>query len=73
MLDELSSSDSQDHKLAIISRFIRTVTILELKWFVRIVSRRDLSLAVGDKAVLGCLHPAAPSIWDVTQVPYKSE
>ncbi|VDO01270.1 unnamed protein product [Rodentolepis nana] len=67
ILDDLARDLTHDGKLAIITRFIRTATILELKWFVRIVSRRDLSLGVGDKVILNCLHPAAVSIWEVTQ------
>ncbi|KAL5109365.1 DNA ligase 4 [Taenia crassiceps] len=66
-LDALASSPSHDRKLEVIGRFARNVTILELKWFVRIVSRCDLSLGIGDKALLSCLHPAAPSIWNITQ------
>lgn len=66
-LDALASSPSQDQKLEIICHFTRNITVLELKWFVRIVSRRDLSLGIRDKALLSCLHPAAPSIWNVTQ------
>nr|CDS33472.2 dna ligase 4 [Hymenolepis microstoma] len=67
ILDDLAKTLTHDGKIAIISRFIRTATILELKWFVRIVSRRDLSLGIGDKVILNCLHPAAVSIWEVTQ------
>ncbi|VUZ53622.1 unnamed protein product, partial [Hymenolepis diminuta] len=67
ILDDLAGALTQDGKLEIITRLIRTTTILELKWLVRIVSRRDLSLGIGDKVILNCLHPAAISIWDVTQ------
>lgn len=66
-MDDLAGTLTQDGKLEIITRFVRTTTILELKWLVRIVSRRDLSLGIGDKVILNCLHPAAVSIWDVTQ------
>lgn len=58
---------TQDGKLEIFSQFIRTATVLELKWFVRIVTRRDLSLGIGDKIIFICLHPAALSVWNVTQ------
>ncbi|KAM7536123.1 hypothetical protein Aperf_G00000099576 [Anoplocephala perfoliata] len=67
ILDDLADTVTQDGKFEIISRFVRTATVLELKWFVRIVSRRDLSLGIGDKVILNCLHPSAVSVWDVTQ------
>ncbi|VDM15575.1 unnamed protein product [Hydatigera taeniaeformis] len=67
ILDDLASSSSHGQKYEIIGCFARKATILELKWFVRIVSRRDLSLGVKVRTILGCLHPAAPSIWNVTQ------
>lgn len=52
----------------VLNRLIRKATIIELKWFVRLVSLRDMSLGIGANAVLACLHPAAPAIWRSTQV-----
>ncbi|VDN14673.1 unnamed protein product, partial [Dibothriocephalus latus] len=66
-LDNVAYASNQEEKLAILTPFIRSLTALELKWFVRIVSLRELHLSLSTNTVLACLHPAAPSIWNVTQ------
>uniref|UniRef100_A0A0X3NQ42 DNA ligase 4 n=1 Tax=Schistocephalus solidus TaxID=70667 RepID=A0A0X3NQ42_SCHSO len=66
-LDKIAYASKQEEKLEILTPFIRSLSALELKWFVRIVSLRELHLGLSTKTVLTCVHPAAPSIWNVTQ------
>ncbi|KAL7059931.1 hypothetical protein AAHC03_09965 [Spirometra sp. Aus1] len=66
-LDNIAYASNQEEKQAILTPFIRSISALELKWFVRIVSLRELHLGLSTKTVLTCFHPAAPSIWNVTQ------
>ncbi|THD19601.1 DNA ligase [Fasciola hepatica] len=67
LLDQLASADNSDERLDAMTQFLRSATAVEQKWMIRIIVRRRSGCGLGVSGVLQCLHPAAPSLWNVTQ------
>ncbi|VDP90488.1 unnamed protein product [Echinostoma caproni] len=67
LLDQLANADNSEERMDAVTQFLRSATAVEQKWMIRFIVRRHSGCGVGVASVLQCLHPAAPSLWNVTQ------
>nr|CAH8825191.1 unnamed protein product [Trichobilharzia regenti] len=66
-LDELATASSPDQRLDALRSLLHSTTAVEQKWIVRLIVKRDSGCGLSGKDVLKCLHPAAISVFEVTQ------
>uniref|UniRef100_A0A5K4ER62 DNA ligase n=1 Tax=Schistosoma mansoni TaxID=6183 RepID=A0A5K4ER62_SCHMA len=66
-LDELSTAESYDMRLQVLRSLLQLTTALEQKWIIRLIVKRDSGCGLSGKSILRCFHPAAVSVFEVTQ------
>ncbi|CAH8473062.1 unnamed protein product [Heterobilharzia americana] len=66
-LDDLATAVSNDERLQVLRSLLHSTTAIELKWLIRFIEKRDSGCGLSGKNILKCLHPAAISIFEVTQ------
>ncbi|TNN20512.1 DNA ligase 4 [Schistosoma japonicum] len=66
-LDNLTSAESSDVRLQVLRSLLHSTTALEQKWIIRLIIKRDSGCGLNGRSILKCFHPAAFSIFEVTQ------
>ncbi|CAH8483231.1 unnamed protein product [Schistosoma rodhaini] len=66
-LDDLSTAESYDMRLQVLRSLLQLTTALEQKWIIRLIVKRDSGCGLNGKSILKCFHPAAVSVFEVTQ------
>ena len=59
LLDRLAASGEMKEQAIVLRTLILKLSPEEMKWALRIILRSKMHLGVGEKPVLGCLHPKA--------------
>ncbi|CAH8461102.1 unnamed protein product, partial [Schistosoma turkestanicum] len=66
-LDDLTTAESYDMRLQVLRSLLQLTTALEQKWIIRLIVKRDSGCGLSAKSILKCFHPAAVSVFEVTQ------
>ncbi|CAH8478891.1 unnamed protein product [Schistosoma curassoni] len=66
-LDDLTTAESYQMRLQVLRSLLQLTTALEQKWIIRLIVKRDSGCGLSGKSILKCFHPAAVSVFEVTQ------